>query len=55
MGYDVIFTIVDKGLDHEVIEAAKLGGATGGTIIRARGSGTRDKPILFIECHSICI
>lgn len=47
-GYDAIFTIVDKGLDHEVIEAAKLGGATGGTIIRARGgSGTRDKPILF--------
>jgi len=34
-------------LDHEVIEAAKLGGATGGTIIRARGSGTRDNPILF--------
>ena len=47
MGYDAIFTIVDKGLDHEVIEAAKLGGATGGTIIRARGSGTRDNPILF--------
>lgn len=47
MKYESIFTIVDKGMDHQVIEAAKAAGARGGTIIHARGSGTTDKPLLF--------
>lgn len=45
--YEAIFTIVDKGLSEEVIEAARAAGARGGTVIYGRGSGTRDKEILF--------
>lgn len=47
MEHEAIFTIVDKGLSDKVIEAAKSAGATGGTVIHGRGSGTRDKSILF--------
>ena len=47
MGYEAIFIIVDRGLSEEVIEAAKSAGATGGTIIHGRGSGTKKKEKLF--------
>lgn len=45
--YNVIFTVVDKGRAEDVIEAAKLGGAIGGTIINARGSGVHETAKLF--------
>ena len=47
MGHDAIFTIVDRGLSEDVIEAAKSAGATGGTVIHGRGSGTHEKAKLF--------
>ncbi|MDE8087930.1 hypothetical protein PT077_08980, partial [Erysipelothrix rhusiopathiae] len=40
MGTDAIFIIVDDGLAQDVMHVAKNHGATGGTIIHARGSGT---------------
>lgn len=45
--YEAIFTIVDKGLSEEVLQAAKSAGATGGTVIHGRGSGSQEKGILF--------
>jgi len=45
--YQAIFTVVDKGLAEEVIEAANKAGARGGTIINARGSGIHDHSVLF--------
>jgi len=45
--YNVIFTIVNKGNAENVMDAAKEAGATGGTIINARGSGTKETSILF--------
>ncbi len=47
MGYDAIFTIVDKGLAEDVLEAAKSAGSTGGTVIHGRGSGVHEKAKLF--------
>ncbi len=47
MEYEAIFTIVDRGMSDEVIEAAKSAGATGGTIIHGRGSGSHEKAKLF--------
>lgn len=47
MKYEAIFTIVDKGMSDEVLEAAELGGSTGGTVIHGRGSGSQDKAKLF--------
>ena len=45
--YQIIFTIVDRGKSSIVIEAAKNGGAKGGRIINARGSGTNIKSKLL--------
>lgn len=45
--YQAIFTIVDKGTAENVIEAANNGGARGGTIINARGSGIHETSTLF--------
>ena len=36
--YELIFCIVNAGFALEVMEAAKKAGATGGTIIRGRGT-----------------
>src|SRR5699024_7547465 len=47
MEYEAIFTIVDKGLSEKVIDSAKSAGATGGTVIHGRGSGSREKALLF--------
>lgn len=47
MEYEAIFTIIDKGLSDEVLEAAKSAGSTGGTVIHGRGSGTRENARLF--------
>ena len=45
--YQAIFTIVDRGNADSVIEAANKGGAKGGTIINARGSGIHETSTLF--------
>jgi nitrogen regulatory protein PII len=45
--YEAIFTIVDKGLAEDVMDAAQKGGARGGTIINARGSGLHEASVLF--------
>jgi nitrogen regulatory protein PII len=45
--YQAIFTIVEKGKAEWVIEAAAKGGATGGTVINARGSGIHETEKIF--------
>jgi nitrogen regulatory protein PII len=45
--YTAIFTVVDKGLAEDVVEAGKKAGARGGTIINARGSGIHDASVVF--------
>ncbi|WP_066638995.1 P-II family nitrogen regulator [Desulfolucanica intricata] len=45
--YQAIFTIVDRGNAEDVIAAANKGGARGGTIIKARGSGIHETHTLF--------
>lgn len=47
MSSQAIFTIVDRGKAEEVINAAKLAGAKGGTIINARGSGIHETEKIF--------
>lgn len=47
MKYEAIFTIVNKGISDEVIEAATKVGSTGGTVIHGRGSGTEVTTKLF--------
>ena len=39
---ELILTIVDNGHFNQVMEAAKSAGATGGTLIHARGLGTEE-------------
>ena len=45
--YNAIYVIVDKGNAEDVIDAAAKGGARGGTIINARGSGIHETQKLF--------
>lgn len=45
--YQVIFTIVNRGIGEDVIDAAKLAGSKGGTIVNARGSGIHETMKLF--------
>lgn len=45
--YQIITTIVDRGKAEDVIEAAKVAGSKGGTIINARGSGVHETSKLF--------
>lgn len=45
--HEAIFVVVDRGLADSVVEAAKIGGARGGTIINARGSGIHEYSKLF--------
>lgn len=47
VAYECIFTIVDKGLSGDVLEAAEAAGSTGGTVIHGRGTGTQEKALLF--------
>ncbi|HHY13982.1 MAG TPA: P-II family nitrogen regulator [Thermoanaerobacterales bacterium] len=47
MGYDAIFTVVNKGQSDEVIEVARSVGSTGGTVIHGRGSGSHETGKLF--------
>lgn len=41
--FDLIVTIVNRGVAEEVIEAAREAGAEGGTIVLGRGSGIHEK------------
>lgn len=45
--YQIITTVVNRGLAEDVIEAAKAAGSKGGTVINARGSGTNETAKLF--------
>lgn len=47
MAYEAVFTIVDRGLGHEVVDAANSAGARGATIINARGSGIHEDSKFF--------
>ncbi len=47
VAYKCIFTIVDKGLSGDVLEAAEAAGSKGGTVIHGRGTGTQEKATLF--------
>lgn len=40
--FNLIVTIVEKGVAEDVIELAKKGGAEGGTILNGRGAGCHD-------------
>ncbi|WP_101697142.1 P-II family nitrogen regulator [Clostridium minihomine] len=40
--YNLIITIVNRGYSEQVMKAAELGGATGGTIVLARGVGNHE-------------
>ena len=45
--YQIIITIVNRGKAEDVIDAAKVAGSKGGTIINARGSGINETSKLF--------
>ena len=45
--YSIIYVVVDKGKAEDVVEAAKIAGARGGTIFNARGSGIHETQKLF--------
>jgi nitrogen regulatory protein PII len=47
MKYEVIYTIVERGLSAEVVDAATSAGARGATIINARGSGIHESSMFF--------
>ncbi|MGI6129167.1 MAG: P-II family nitrogen regulator [bacterium] len=47
MQYEIIFTVVDRGLAEEVVDTAEKAGSTGATIINARGSGIHEKSKFF--------
>jgi len=45
--FDLIVTIVNRGIAIDVVEASKRAGAEGGTIINGRGSGIHETAKLF--------
>lgn len=45
--FDLIVTIVNKGSSEIIIKASKSAGAEGGTIIPGRGTGIREKQMLW--------
>ena len=45
--YEMIVTIVEKGVGEDVIDAAGAAGATGATILHGRGSGIHEKAVFF--------
>lgn len=45
--FDLIVTIVNKGHCESVLQASKAAGAEGGTIIPGRGTGIREKKMLW--------
>ncbi len=47
MRFNVIFASVKPNISDKVLDAAKKAGATGATIIPARGTGTREAKTFF--------
>lgn len=47
MEFELILTIVNRGFADEVMDAARDAGATGGTVLYARGTGTREAEKFF--------
>jgi len=47
MDYEVLFTIVERGLGQDVVDAATAAGSRGATIINARGSGIHENTMFF--------
>ena len=45
--YNLIVTIVNKGYSEKVVEASKMAGAEGGTIVYGRGTGIHEQAKLF--------
>lgn len=45
--YENIFCIVNEGFQDQVMEAARSEGATGGTIISARGTASKEAEDIF--------
>ena len=45
--FKLITTIVDRGKANDVVESANAAGARGGTVLHARGSGTKETLKLF--------
>lgn len=45
--YQIIMSIVNRGMAEEVIEAAEAAGSKGGTIMNARGAGVRETKKVF--------
>lgn len=46
----LIITVVNKGLARKVVQASREAGASGGTILRGRGTGTREM-MRFLGIH----
>lgn len=47
MSYKLIVTIVNRGFSTTVMDAARAAGATGGTLLNARGAGAHEAEKLF--------
>ncbi len=45
--YEVIFCIVNEGFSDAVMDAARRAGATGGTVVRSRGTANAEAEKLF--------
>jgi len=45
--FDLIITIVNRGFDDVVMDAARDSGATGGTVLHARGAGVHEAEKFF--------
>lgn len=45
--FELIFTIINRGFSDLVMDSARANGATGGTIITARGTGAKITEKLF--------
>lgn len=47
MDYELIIVIINRGFSDDVMDAAREAGATGGTILNARGSGSHKAEEFF--------
>ena len=45
--YELIVTVVDRGFSEMVMDAAKRKGARGGTVLHARGTGSKEAMQFF--------
>lgn len=45
--HELIITVINRGCSDEVMAAARRAGATGGTVINARGTGTPELKRFF--------